>query len=341
MQKIAIVGLGFMGQMHAQVYTQLCDAELTAIVDADVEGATRKAKDAGVEAPIYPSLEEALNRHPEITVVDICLPTSQHREFALKAIGAGKNVFCEKPLALNACDADEIVEAARAKNVALQVGHVVRFFPESRAFAEFLKSNRAGKLLSLNLTRRAGRPGYSKDNWLSDPAKSLGAIFDLHIHDTDFVHHLLGTPKAVTSYGTKDAGGWTHVFTHYHFDDVIVRAEGGWNYPVNWGFRATFEAVFENGTVEYDTAATPTLRLTLGDAAPEPMEFEPSSAGKSQAENGNISSLAGYYDELEAFIESLERGEKPVIATGEQAARSVRTALAEIESVETGRTISL
>ncbi len=344
MQKIAIAGLGFMGQMHAQVYAQLPDAELTAIVDADLEGARRNARNAGISAsgvPLYASLGEALSRHPDLTVVDVCLPTHLHRGCALEAIAAGKNVFCEKPLALTAQDADAIARAACERGVALQVGHVVRFFPESRAFVAFVKSNRAGRLLSLNLTRRVGRPGYSKDDWLQDPARSLGAIFDLHIHDTDFVHHLLGTPRAVTSFGTKDAGGWTHVFTRYHFDGIAVQAEGGWNYPAKWGFNAAFQAVFENGAVEYDSAASPTLRVTLGNEDPQPLAFEPSSAGKSRADNGNIASLAGYFDELEAFVATLERGEKPEIATGEQAARSVKTVLAEIESIETGRTIYL
>jgi len=341
MQKIAIAGFGFMGQMHAQVYAQLSNAELTAIVDADVEGARASAAKIGANANIYATLDEALNCHPELTAVDVCLPTPQHAAFALRAIAAGKHLFCEKPLAMSPCEADSIVEAAKKQDVALQVGHVVRFFPETQAFEKFLKSGRAGKLLSLNLSRRAGRPEYSKNNWLRDPAQSLGAIFDLHIHDTDLVHHLLGTPKAVTSYGTKDEGGWTHVFTHYHFDEVIVRAEGGWNYPAKWGFRAEFQAVFENGTVEYDTAATPALRVTLGNNEPEALPVEASSAGESKAETGNLSTLAGYYDELEAFVAALERGEKPQIATGEQAARSIRTVLAEIESVETGRTITL
>ncbi len=341
MQKIIIAGLGFMGQMHAQVYAQLADAELVAIVDANPDSAQKNAASVGISAPFHPTLSAALAAHPEANVVDICLPTQLHKPLALEAIAAGRNVFCEKPLALTADDADAIAAAAKAKGVALQVGQVLRFFPEYRAIEKFVKSGEAGKLLSLTLTRRAGRPGYSQDNWLNDPARSKGAIFDLHIHDTDYIHHLLGTPKAVTSFGTQDACGWNHVFTRYHFDGLSVHAEGGWNYPAQWGFRATLEAVFENGALEFDTAATPPIRVTVGDAAPRALEVEPSSAGQSKSDNGNISTLSGYYDELESFIATLERGEHPTIATGEQAARSVRTVLAEIESVETGKTVAL
>jgi len=340
MQNIAIVGLGFMGAMHAQVYSQLKDAQVVAIIDLGKAKAQKALRKLGIDVPVFPSVSAAVAA-VEIDVVDICLPTDVHAVIALEAIALGKQVFCEKPLALNTSDARKIVTAAKKAGVFLQVGQCIRFWPEYQAFEAFVKSGKAGKLLSLSMQRRAARPGYSDGDWLNNGERSGGAALDLHIHDTDFVHHLLGQPQAVTSRGTVDATGWSHIFTTYHFPDVVVTAEGGWNYPKNWGFQMAFQAVFENGAVEFDSGASPTLTVTLGTAKKKALPFKATGAGESTADIGNVSSLGGYFNELQAFVRCLETGHAPEIATGEQAAGSLATVLAEIRSASTGRTVLL
>ena len=152
--------------------------------------------------------------------------------------------------------------------------------------------------MSLSLFRRSGRPNYSVGDWTNKEDLSGGGALDLHIHDTDYVHHLLGQPKAVTSTGTRDATGWSHLFTTYSFDDVAVTADGGWNYPANWGFRMGFEAIFENAVVEFDSSASPTLMITEGSGKRKPLPFTPPQVGDSKSNGGNISSLGGYFNEL-------------------------------------------
>lgn len=340
MQRIAIVGLGFMGTMHAQIYTQLRAATLVAVVDKQKLKAKRDLSRLKLNAPVFGTLGELL-RAQDVDVVDICLPTDLHARFALKAIAAGKHVFCEKPLALTEADGPKIATAARKAGVFLQVGQCIRFWPEYQALASFVKSGQAGKLLSLSLQRRAGRPEYSVDDWLNDGKRSGGAALDLHIHDTDFVHHLLGRPEAVTSVGTRDKTGWSHIFTTYRFKDAAVTAEGGWNYPKNWGFQMAFQAVFERGAVEFDSGSSPSLWVTLGNGRKEPLPFKTPGVRESSTGVGNLAAPGGYYNELEAFISCLQRQRAPQIATGDQAADSLSTALAEIRSAATGRTIKL
>lgn len=340
MKQIALVGFGFMGGMHAQVYRLLQKAGVAAIADANVEAARQRAGMLGLDVPIFSTLEEMLAQ-TSCDAVDICLPTDLHKDAALQAMAAGKHVFCEKPLALSERDAEEMVARAETAGIIFQVGHCIRFWPEYAAFAEFLKSGRAGRLLSLTMQRRSGRVTGSAGNWILDEKRSLGAVLDLHIHDTDWVHHLLGAPLAVTSCGSREEFGWNHVFTHYHFDGVVVQAEGGWNYPAQWGFQMAFQAIFENGAVEYDSGAQPTLRATLGENQSAALPFSAPQAGSSAIEGGNISSLGGYYNELEYFIDCLERGVRPEISTGPQALRSLRTVLAEIESLKTGQMVKL
>ncbi len=340
MQKIALVGLGFMGTMHAQIYAQLKNATLAAVVDKEKPKAKESLAKLGLQAPVFGTLEEALES-VDVNAVDICLPTDLHAAFALKAIAARKHVFCEKPLALSNAEGRKIANAAKKAGVFLQVGHCIRFWPEYQALEKFVKSGKAGKLISLSLQRRGGRPGYSVDNWLNNGKRSGGAALDLHIHDTDFVHHLLGSPGAVTSVGTNDKSGWSHIFTTYHFPKVAVTAEGGWNYPANWGFQMAFQAVFERGAVEYDSGASPTLTVTISNGKKEPLPFVNPGAGESSTGTGNISSLGGYFNELEAFISSLERKRAPKIATVDQAAESLATVLAEIQSAKSGRTVKI
>ncbi len=340
MQNIAIIGLGFMGTMHAQIYKQLRDATIVAVVDKQQAKAKRDLAKLGIEARVFGTLEEALGAC-EVHVVDICLPTDLHAPFALEAIAAGKHVFCEKPLALTKADGKKIAAAAKKADVFFQVGQCIRFWPEYQAFEAFVKSGKAGKLLSLSLQRRAGRPAYSVGDWLNDAERSGGGALDLHIHDTDYVHHLLGKPDAVTSSGTRDKSGWSHIFTTYHFKGVAVTAEGGWNYPANWGFQMAFQAVFENGAVEFDSGGSPTLVATIGKGKKSPLAFQAPGAGESKTGAGNLSSLGGYYNELSAFAECLEKKKAPKIATVDQAADSLATALAEIQSAAAGRTVKL
>jgi predicted dehydrogenase len=340
MQNIAIIGFGFMGTMHAQIYAQLRNARLVAVVDNKMAKARKDLAKLEIDAPVFGTIEDMLAAC-EVDVVDICLPTDLHAPFALKAIAAGKHVFCEKPLALKAADGRKIAAAAKKAGVFLQVGQCIRFWPEYQAFEAFVKSGKAGKLLSLSLQRRVGRTTYSVGDWLNDGERSGGGALDLHIHDTDFVHHLLGKPDAVTSVGTKDKTGWSHIFTTYHFKDVAVTAEGGWNYPVSWGFQMAFQAVFERGAVEFDSGANPTLQVILGKGGKSPLPFKAPGAGESRTGGGNLSSLGGYYNELAAFISCLEKKRAPQTATGDQAAESLATALAEIQSAATGRTIKL
>jgi predicted dehydrogenase len=340
MQNIVIAGFGFMGGMHAQVYAQLPDAKLVAIVDGNQSAAEANLKKLGLDLPIYPTLEEALAKH-SFEVVDICLPTPAHGAYVRQALKLGKAIFCEKPFAATAKEAAALAAAMAKAKVKAQVGQCLRFWPEYQAFVEFVRKKSAGKLLSLSMQRRSARPGYSIGNWLNQGRLSGGAALDLHIHDTDFVHHLLGKPKAVTAVGTKDASGWSHIFTTYHFKGLAVTAEGGWNYPSKWGFQMAFQAVFEKGTVEYDSSANPTLTVTLGDEARQPLPYTQPSAGESSLGSGNVSSLGGYFNELASFVADLEHGRMPKLATPRQAAESVRTVNAEIRSLQTGRTVKL
>lgn len=340
MQNVLLIGYGFMGKLHAQVYSVLPNANVVAIVDQDASTARKMVKKLGLSTPVYGDFNAALAAE-KVDVVDVCVPTTFHASYVKQALKAGKHVFCEKPFAPTAKEAFALAATAKRAGVKMQVGQCIRFWPEYQALEKFARENRGGRLLSLSLVRRAGRPRYSVGDWLNNGDLSGGAAFDLHIHDTDFVHHLVGKPRAVTSVGTKDATGWSHIFTTYHFDHVAVTAEGGWNYPEQWGFQMSFEAIFEHAVIDFDSRATPTLMMAQRSGPRKPMAYDSPRVGDAKGSGGNISSLGGYFNELRYFIDCIERGKEPDLATPAQGAESVQTVLAEIKSAATGRTIKL
>ena len=307
MQTIIIVGFGFMGGMHAQVYSKLSRAKLVAVVDSNESECEGEPKQLGLEVPVYADLDEALAKHRRMSSTSACRrrPTA---EFVRRALRAGKDVFCEKPFAASAREALALATAAERAGRKMQVGQCVRFWPEYQAFFEFVRTGQGGAAPQPVDAAPVGPADLQHGRLAQQGRLSGGAALDLHIHDTDFVHHLLGRPEAVTSVGTKDATGWSHIFTTYHFTGTAVTAEGGWNYPSHWGFQMAFQAVFERGTVEYDSAATPTLVAILKRGAKRPLAFREPRAGRSASGVGNVSTLGGYFNELKYFVDCLSAG---------------------------------
>lgn len=326
-----LVGCGFMGGMHAQIYAQLPKVDLVAAVDIHGESSSEKLKSFNTPVPVYDNLETAL-AETDCDFVDICLPTYLHKNHAIQAIEAGKALFCEKPLALTEAEADEIVSSAQAKGTFAQVGHCIRFWPEYQTLMAYHQSGQGGRLLSLNLTRRAARPGYGVDDWLNKEDQSGGAALDLHIHDTDFALALLGLPKSFTSRVTRDYSGPVHIFNLLDYDDCIVTTEGGWNYPASWGFQMAFQAIYEDAVLDYDSSNGKGLLICEGKEAPKPMAVEKPDSGESTSGEGNVSDLGGYYNELLYFTNCLKEGIAPTKATLEDARASLALTLQQIQS---------
>jgi predicted dehydrogenase len=338
--KVAIIGLGFMGGMHAQIYTALSGVDLVAVADPEIKRTQSKIAKMGLTAQVFSDLETLLES-TDVDVVDICVPTDLHTELAIAAAQAGKHLFIEKPLALKLNDCEAIYKAVEQVAVFAQVGHCIRFWPEYIALKQFIDSGKGGALKSLSLQRRAARPTYSREDWLNKETRSGGGAYDLHVHDTDFIIHLLGLPKAVYAQSTQGYSGPDHIFTSYQYDGIAVQAEGGWDYPENYGFCMAFDAVFENASVAFNSATDTPLTLTLGDMEPTEMTVKQPGPKESKTGEGNISSLGGYFNELEYFIKCLKANKAPEIATVAQARDSIRVLLAELKSTETGTLVSI
>ncbi|MCM8814890.1 MAG: Gfo/Idh/MocA family oxidoreductase [Candidatus Omnitrophica bacterium] len=337
MVRLAIIGAGFMGSMHAEVYSQLPNVKIAAIVDERGEKAKSLAEKYG--AIPYLSADQVFAKS-DITIVDICLPTFLHKEFVIKAAEAGKDIICEKPIALTIEDAKKMVDACRKKKVRFMVAHVIRFWPEYAFIKRNYDQGRYGKLITITCTRLSPRPTWGWQNWLLDNSRSGGALFDLHIHDVDFILYLLGqNPVSLYSVGTfSQEEGYTHVFTTYNFPGGITAfAEGGWDMTSNFPFEMKFIAQFEKAVVDFDSTSTPTLTVYYADGRVERPQIERKT---SQVSEGNISDLGGYYFEINYFIDHVVHNKEFQIITPEDAVNSLAVVLKELESLKTGKIIT-
>lgn len=324
MFNVVLVGCGFMGRMHGTVYGLLDGAQLVAAVDHKADARAAYADKFGV--PTYETLEEALAAH-DVHVVDICLPTDLHRAFTEKAAAAEKHVLCEKPMALTVADAEAMKAACAEAGVQLMIGHCIRFWPEYALLKQLVDDGSLGKLRSVNLTRYGQFPSWSSDNWLASEARSGGGVLDMHIHDSDFAHFLLGDPDEVVAFGTVDGRGPSHVFSTMRFGDAIVHLEGGWNLPPGAPFKMAFRAIFERGAALFDAGP-----MTVYADGKEP--WEPEFPKMEAAGGGNISDLGGYYHEIRYFIDRLTEGKPLETVTPDSSIRSLKTTLEEIRQIK-------
>jgi predicted dehydrogenase len=323
MQRILLVGFGFMGKTHSGVYRLLPDAQVVGVVEPRGEAIREELSSCGLgDVPVFAEPASAAGGL-DFSAIDICLPTDLHRDIALQAFASGKHVFCEKPIALTREDAAAMTAAAREAGRQFMVGHCIRFWPEYVELNRLVDSGEHGRLLSLSLVRRTGRPGYSIGDWVNKPERCLGAALDLHIHDTDFLLHLLGAPASVISKGLRDESGWSSIATQYAYDGRIVTSEGAWNYPPEWGFQMRFSAVFERAVLDFDSRSG--ITLATGNGEPTALPMPPHD---------------GYHHELAYFVSCLERREPVTISNGEQASASLNLVLTEMESAGSGREIS-
>ena len=140
---VCVIGTGRAGMIHARSYNgSVPGARLAALCDPVEESLKAAQLETGVEK-VYTDYRDAL-ADPEIDAVVIVTPTGLHREIVVAAANAGKHVFCEKPMATDANECDEMIEACRKNNVKLQLGFMRRFDKSFRRGKEIIDSGKIG-----------------------------------------------------------------------------------------------------------------------------------------------------------------------------------------------------
>ena len=197
--RVGLIGSGFMGRAHAQAFAaapRIFDLPavpvLELLADVDTETAALAAKSLGFQR----STDDwrALVCDPAVDLVDIVAPNALHKEMALAAIEAGKPVYCEKPLAPNAGEAREMLDAAEAAGVRTMVGFNYLKNPISALARDIIQSGEIGEVFAF---RGNHFEDYMIDpnapfTWRHDPAGGDGVVGDLASHVISMARFLVG-----------------------------------------------------------------------------------------------------------------------------------------------------
>jgi myo-inositol 2-dehydrogenase/D-chiro-inositol 1-dehydrogenase len=325
---VAVIGSGRMGSFHAETLAlRIPGARLVAVADPAPGAAERLAAALGAErASTDPAQVFA---DPTVDAVVIGAPARFHADLVVAAAGAGKAVFCEKPMALTLADADRAIAAVRAAGVVLQVGFNRRFAPDWAAARALLEDGRLGTpRLLRSVTRDPG--GF-------DPSRvPANTIFnETLIHDFDTLRFLNPGAEAVQVYATADAlvepewrdrGLLDTALVVVHFDNGAVGLAEAC-FEAAYGYDVRGEVFGSQGMA------------TLGDGRRTGMVFSGATGRSVETVRSDQELLAdAYVAELAAFVAAVGAG-APVRVGGDDARAALAIALAAAESVRTSRPV--
>ena len=331
---IGMIGMGGLGTLHFKNLMKMAGVRVTAICDVRPDRLTgdwagtvtnleqQKSQDYDVSALAkFTDYRELLKA--DVQAVVIATPTFLHAEMAIAAMEAGKHVFCEKPMALNSTDAARMAAVAKRCGRTLQIGHVLRFWPEYVEAKAMIDDRRFGALRSVDCHRGGGFPGWAWENWFNRAELSGLAAVDLHIHDVDVVHWWLGMPSAVSSQAVWDGEGANEILTQYRCKGpALVQSHAEW-VTGPCPFQMGFSLGFERATVVYGLGSQPGLTIFEKDA--KDSRFHPVPAGD------------GYAIEMEYFVNCITNNKPNDRLPPDEVAQSLKIVEAELRSSKSGQ----
>ena len=217
--KIGLIGVGGMGGGHLNIYKNMKDIELVA---CDIRLDMLKEKIGDLPIRCYADMDELI-RVEKPDVVDICTPTYLHAEQVIKALESGAHVLSEKPMGISSKACEEILSAIKRTGKTYMTAQVVRFMSAYAYLRGVIESGKYGRLESLTMRRFSQTPLWSFENWYLDEKKSAHVVFDLMIHDIDFMQSVLGQPRDIIGvYHPMTDTMSNYVFANYVYDGCVA-----------------------------------------------------------------------------------------------------------------------
>lgn len=280
MKKIAVIGFGFMGVVHAKNILANKNLELCAIVDnrddvfKGIEDTGNSGKlDLPVERlkkiPVYNNLEECCQKeNPD--AIAICVPLFLHYELTKKALNLGLDVLLEKPFCPELKQCRELIDLAEEKKLILMVAHCVRFASAWKLLAECINDKRYGELKLLSTNRMGGEPTWGV--WQDEKIKQTygGSLLDLLIHDIDFADSCFGKPQDIKLNLNLDE--YWEFELKYPNNPARISIKGGFLHR-HTQFASEYVATFENGSIRFSSLQPGIVHIGT-DAGSETSEVE-------------------------------------------------------------------
>jgi len=305
--RVAVIGVGNMGQHHARNYSEIGDVELVAVADISEKLGKPLAERFGCK--YYKNYKDMLEKE-QLDIVTIAVPTKFHKDVALDCIEKGINILLEKPIAGNVRDAKKIVEKAKEKGVKFTVGHIERFNPAVIKLKEMMDKGKLGEIVSIGNTRIGPMPPQIKD---------ANVVIDIGVHDIDLINWFYGKlPTQILATGgnalNKMQSDYVNIFMKYGNKSGSVQA--------NWITPAKVRQMVVCGTKAYVELNFITQELAFYESE---YSFETDSFGEFVIKFGQlkdkevieVENIEPLRAEIESFINAVKTNTKPVMTARE------------------------
>ncbi len=257
--RVGIVGAGFIAHYHARAALEQKNVTLAAVCDLDLDKARQFAEKYKI-AQILQSHMELLQKS-NCDAVILCLPNALHVPVALDFIDAGKDVFIEKPLGVNAAEGEKLKAAMLEHNRRVMIGHMWRFDAQTRFVHDMITAGKIGKIVK---TKGYGiHVDWGPEGWFTQKRLAGGgALADMGVHAIDTVRFLLGDPQPLsvyavikTCFGDYDVDDLGVLMIHWD-NGAVSLVESGWWHPQSDGPEASTQLVGTKGYARlYPTSA--------------------------------------------------------------------------------------
>jgi len=304
--KTGVIGVGYLGQFHAEKYVGISDVELVGVVDSDPARVAQIAKKLNTRA-----FSDPAQLFGQVDAVSIVVPTILHHGLARQFLEQGVHVLLEKPMTVTVEQADELIDLANRKGAVLQIGHIERFNPAVSAIKARVKSPRY-------MTAERAAPFTVR-------CTDVNVVLDLMIHDLDIVADLAGSePKEVSAVGASiitkeiDIASARIVFQNGCIADVTASRVSD--------EKKRLLRLFDNESVynaDYQTQKTMLSRK--GDGLVPELTTQDISTDRCDTLN----------EEIRAFVRSVQSGARPLVS-GLEGRRALALARIITENIEKG-----
>jgi myo-inositol 2-dehydrogenase/D-chiro-inositol 1-dehydrogenase len=331
MIRIAVLGCGRIGVMHAANIAAHPRARLAGVQDINASAAEKTAAATG--APVFKSAAEIF-ASPDVDAVLIATATDTHADLLEQAIAAGKPVLCEKPIDLSLARVNRCAEKIRGTKLPILIGFVRRFDPGHKAVHDAVRAGEIGELHQVVVTSRD--PGLAPEAYLK---VSGGILRDMTIHDFDMARYILGEePETVFAVGSQlvNAALMQKLGDHDTISLVMTTASGKQALILNsreasYGYDQRVEAFGSKGMAISENRRPHLMRMSGKD----------STDSAAPLMNFFIERYREAFDaEIGAFVDAIET-QQPAVVGFEDGRRALALAEAAMKSIAEGHAVKV
>ena len=319
MLKVALIGAsGHISKRHITAYQQLKEENIAEIVACcDIHPDNIELKNTRIYTDYNNLIEKEKNN---LDIVDICVPTFLHKDFSIKAMEAGINVLCEKPMALNYEDCLAMVDTSKRTGKKLMIAQVLRFTHDFEVIHDYVKNEKLGKFISASVSGYGKGLPQGQDGWFKKAELSGGPIFDVHTHMADALMWFFGKPESISSIGNyNDRTRYTAITSNIAYSNgTFVNSIGNWSVASrkhNPG--RTLRLDFENGYIIKDN-----------------LQFVEVDREDNVKDLTNPETQNPFVKEIRYFAECVANNKAVSVCPPEETAEVIRYILTEIKSAD-------